>query len=265
MGRRIALRLATGKGIVRVVDSSPEALTSAKKYIESALPGLSTTEKLDARNVAYSDELESAVQDAWLITEAIPEKLPVKQQLFKKLDRIAPQDAILATNSSSFASSELIDGVIFPERVVNTHYLMPPDRNAVEVMSCGKTDPAVIDLIIGELPKFGFHPFRVHNESRGFIFNRIWAAIKREALLVLAEGVSTPADIDRIFELSVLTNVGPLRMMDVIGLDVVLDIEEHYAAVNPSLPEAPRRLLQEYVGKGWLGVKTGRGFYEYAR
>jgi 3-hydroxybutyryl-CoA dehydrogenase len=142
---------------------------------------------------------------------------------------------------------------------------MPPERSPVEIMSSGKTDVAVIDLLMTELARYGLTPFRVLSESVGFIFNRIWAAIKREALMVVAEGVSTPADVDRIFELSVGTKGGPFRLMDMVGLDVVLDIEEHYASLDPTLSELPRRLLREYVNQGRLGIKSGRGFYEYAK
>lgn len=265
IGRRIALMFATGQNEVRLVDHSPQALAAARGYIEKQLPALLAKAGTAAPKIVYSENLAASLSDAWLVTEAIPERLDLKMQLFAQMDRVAPMDAILASNSSSYASSHFIDGLSHPERVVNTHYLMPPERNPVEVMSCGKTDPAVIKLLLAELPKYGFAPFHVLEESVGFIFNRIWAAIKREALMVVAQGVSTPADVDRIFELSVGTKGGPFRLMDMVGLDVVLDIEEHYASLDASLPELPRRLLKEYVGQGRLGMKSGRGFYEYSK
>jgi 3-hydroxybutyryl-CoA dehydrogenase len=265
IGRRIALMFATGQNEVRLVDSSPEALAGARGYIEKQLPVLLEKNGAPAPQIVYSDDLTTSLTDAWLVTEAIPEQLDLKKKLFAQLDQVAPADAILATNSSSYPSSQLIDGLSRPERVVNTHYLMPPERNPVEVMSCGKTDAAVIELLLADLPKYGFAPFHVLEESVGFIFNRIWAAIKRESLMVVAQGVSTPADVDRIFELSVGTRGGPFRMMDMVGLDVVLDIEEHYASLDASLPELPRKLLKEYVNQGRLGMKSGRGFYEYGK
>jgi 3-hydroxybutyryl-CoA dehydrogenase len=99
-------------------------------------------------------------------------------------------------------------------------------------------------------------------ESTGFIFNRIWAAVKRESLEVVAEGVSTPPEVDRMFEINTGSSAGPFRMMDQVGLDVVLDIEEHYCAEHPEYPEGPRRLLRSYVERGRLGVKSGAGFYD---
>ena len=132
----------------------------------------------------------------------------------------------------------------------------------VELMSCGKTDPAIIDFLMERLPLYGLVPFRVQRESVGFIFNRIWAAIKRESLSVVEEGVANLEDVDRMFNLFTAHQPAPFRLMDKVGLDVVLAIEEHYAEVRKHLPEGPRKLLQRYVDDGRLGVKSGRGFYD---
>jgi 3-hydroxybutyryl-CoA dehydrogenase len=139
---------------------------------------------------------------------------------------------------------------------------MPPDLNAVELMSNGRTDPGVIDGLMARLLRYGFVPFHVRKESDGFIFNRIWASIKRECQMVVDEGVARPEDVDRMWRLFTAAGQAPFQLMDRVGLDVVLDIEEHYASVRPGLPEGPRRLLRHYVERGRLGVKTGRGFYE---
>ena len=105
-------------------------------------------------------------------------------------------------------------------------------------------------------------PFHVRKESVGFIFNRIWAALKRESLEVVKEGVSTPTEVDHIFELVLGgTHGGPFRLMDNVGLDVALDIEEHYAAIHPELPSEPRELLKQYIKEGRLGLKTGKADY----
>ena len=142
---------------------------------------------------------------------------------------------------------------------------MPPEVNAVEIISCGYTDAAVIELLLRRLPAYGLVPFHVQRESVGFIYNRIWAAIKREALAVIAEGVSSPQEVDRIFSAVLRAPVGPFQLMDRVGLDVVLDIENHYAAIQPGLPVSPRHLLDEYVRNNWLGIKTGKGFYNYEK
>ena len=205
-----------------------------------------------------------ALRDSWLVVESVPEKLGLKQAIFADLDQLAAPDAVLASNSSSFASSEFIGGVNSPERVLNMHFYMPPEVRSVELMSSGHTDPRIIELLMAELPKYALKPHRVRKQSAGFIFNRIWAAIKRESLLVVAEGVAEPQDVDALFADLFKSEITPFRFMDEVGLDVVLDVENHYCEVagveNKSAP-----MLQEYIAKGWLGVKSGRGFYnDYA-
>ena len=182
--------------------------------------------------------------------------------MFGQLDKLAAKDTILASNSSSYASRLFLDEVAHPERVLNIHFYMPPKQNAVDVMSCGKTDRDVLDFVLATLPQFGLYPFEARRESTGFIFNRVWAAVKRECLEVVAEGVSTPQEVDRMFQINTGSAAGPFRMMDQVGLDVVLDIEEHYCAEHPEYPEGPRRLLRSYLEQGRLGVKSGAGFYD---
>ena len=138
------------------------------------------------------DSLEGAAADAWLVVEAIPERPELKKTVvFGELDRLAAPDAILASNSSSIPTSQVIGKVQHPERVLNMHFQMPPQLNSVELMSCGKTDDSAIDALMQTMPRYGMVPFRVRRESDGFIFNRIWAAIKRESLMVLEEGVAS--------------------------------------------------------------------------
>lgn len=263
LGRRIALMLATQGGEVRVFDTTAEQGVAAVEFVEAELPKLleSRTDGSPGR-AAASRSLAEAVAGVWLVVEALPERLELKQQLFGELDRLAPADAILATNSSSYPSSQMIDGVSRPQRVVNTHFYMPPVSNAVEIMSCGHTRRPVIDLLMETLPAYGLVPFEARQESVGFIYNRIWAAIKREALEVVAEGVATPEEVDRIFQLTLRSPYGPFRAMDAVGLDVVLDIEEHYAALRDGIPDRPRQLLREYLDQGRLGLKSGQGFYD---
>ncbi len=266
LGRRIALMMAAQNGEVRIFDLAAEQRNKAKEYIDDQLPKLAEKFTKGGRaTVTLFDDLANAVENCWLIFEVIPEKLVLKKKIFGDLDKLAPADAILASNSSSFPSSQFIDDVSQAGRcrVVNTHFYMPPTQNAVEVMSCGFTDLAVMDTLVGTLPSYGgLVPFVVRKESVGFIFNRVWAAIKRECLDVVANGVSTPQDIDLIFKVNTGAPFGPFREMDQVGLDVILAIEEHYAELTPTLPSGPRELLRKYIAGGKLGVKSGKGFYE---
>ena len=262
LGRRIALMFAAHGSEVKIHDLAETQRQAAVDYVSQNLPALADRlTGVEPGHVSAHADLAEAVHDAWLVVEAIPERLELKIQVFGQLDELAPADAILASNSSSYASRMFLDKVQRPERVLNIHFYMPPKQNAVDVMSCGKTDRNVIDFVLATLPQFGLYPFEAHRESTGFIFNRVWAAVKRESLEVVAEGVSTPQDVDQMFQLNT-GSAGPFRMMDQVGLDVVLDIEEHYCAEHPEYPEGPRRLLRTYIQQGRLGVKSGAGFYD---
>ncbi|HTY28845.1 MAG TPA: 3-hydroxyacyl-CoA dehydrogenase family protein [Mycobacterium sp.] len=264
LGARIALMFAAGGSPVRIYNRTPERAEAAKAFVDEQLPharealGLTGT---PAGAVEVHTALEAAIPGSWLVIESVAEDLAIKRPLLAAVDSLADDDAVLATNSSSYPSSEMADAVEHPERLLNMHFLMPPMANSVELMSCGRTDSSIIDALMDRLPRYGLTPFRVRRESVGFIFNRVWAAIKREALMVLEEGVATPEDVDAIFQEVFGSPAGPFRMMDQVGLDVVLDIEEHYAQVRDGIPEGPRALLRDYIARGHLGVKGGRGFY----
>ena len=264
LGRRIALMFAAHGAQVVIHDLDGSQRDAALDYVTENLPELSRSlTDVVPGGVSVEVDLAEAVHDAWLVIEAIPERLELKKQVFGQLDELAADDAILASNSSSYSSRLFLDKVHHPERVLNIHFYMPPKQAAVDVMSCGQTDRDVIDFVMATLPQFGLYPFEARRESTGFIFNRVWAAMKRESLEVVADGVSTPQDLDRMFEINTGSAGGPFRMMDQVGLDVVLDIEEHYCAEHPEYPEGPRTLLRSYLAQGRLGVKSGAGFYDY--
>jgi 3-hydroxybutyryl-CoA dehydrogenase len=262
LGRRIALIFAAHGAQVTIYDLAEAQRDAAIDYVTQELPALADRlPDVAPGQVSAEADLAEAVGKAWLVVEAIPERLELKTQMFGHLDELSAADAILASNSSSYASRMFLDKVHHPERVLNIHFYMPPVQNAVDVMSCGQTDRNVIDFVLATLPQFGLYPFEARKESTGFIFNRVWAAVKRESLEVVAEGVSTPRDVDQMFQLNT-GSAGPFRMMDQVGLDVVLDIEEHYCAEHPEYPEGPRQLLRAYIQQGRLGVKSGAGFYD---
>jgi 3-hydroxybutyryl-CoA dehydrogenase len=266
LGRKIATVYAAGGTDVRIFDVSQKQREAARDHVHGQIDHVRSTlgpAESRAGEVALCDDLAEAVGGAWMVIEAIPEQLDLKRQAFAQLDELADADAILASNSSSLPTSTLIDNVKHPERVLNTHYYQPPELNAVELMSCGTTDETLIDALMERLPRYGLVPFRVRQESDGFIFNRIWAAIKRECLMVVEEGVAAPEDVDGMWTIFTAAGIPPFRLMDRVGLDVVLNIEEHYASVRAGLPEGPRKLLQQLIDDGKLGVKSGHGFYDY--
>ncbi|KZP27080.1 3-hydroxybutyryl-CoA dehydrogenase [Athelia psychrophila] len=265
LGRRIALMWLTRGETVHLFDTNAVTLEAARVYIDAELDGV--IERLvpggtKGTLVTFQDRAK-AIKDAWIVVEAIPEILAAKIQLLGELDKVLPDDCIMATNSSSYTSSEMAAQVSNPARLVSTHYYMPPRSNPVEVMPNPSTDPAVVALLLRELPKHGLSPYHVRTESVGLIFNRIWAAIKREALLVVAEGVAEPKEVDALMH-EVLGGMGVFHQIDEVGLDVALDIEQHYATVRGvQVPPQSAALLKTYVGQGKLGIKSGEGFYKY--
>ncbi|MGQ0682436.1 3-hydroxyacyl-CoA dehydrogenase family protein [Bradyrhizobium sp.] len=264
LGRRIALMLATRGAEVRLYARSAATRDAGIAFAREQLPAvLATLPDSKAGTIMGIDDMTAALKNAWLVVESVPEDLELKKDIFKQVDALSEPDAILASNSSSYSSSAFADSVTNPARLLNTHFLMPPRITPIELMSCGQTDPAVIQLLVDVLPGYGLTPYVVQRESMGFIFNRIWAAIKRETLAVVAEGVASAEVVDAIYSQATGSKNGPFRLMDAVGLDVVLSIEENYAQRRLGLPEGPRILLKRMIAEGRLGVKSGRGFYDY--
>ena len=264
LGRRIALMFASRGGTVRIYARRAEQRAEATQYVTETLPKLVTDRGVgEVGVVTATGSLEEALDGTWLAVESASEKLEIKVPLWGEIDQAAPLDTIFATNSSSYPSRLMAENVRDKTRLCNMHFYMPPEVNAVDLMSDGETDRGLLDTLLTVLPEFGVHPFEARRECTGFIFNRVWAAIKRESLAVVAEGVARPEDVDGMFKINLGVQAGPFQMMDLVGLDVVLDIENHYADEFPHLPQHVRELLQAYVDAGKLGVKTGEGFYSY--
>jgi 3-hydroxybutyryl-CoA dehydrogenase len=266
LGRRIALMFASRGGTARIYARRAEQLASATQYVAEALPEVMADRGFGEPGVATATKsLAEALDGAWLAVESAPEKLEIKIPLWGQIDEAAAADTIFATNSSSYPSRLMAENVRDKTRLCNMHFYMPPEVNAVELMSDGQTDRGLLDTLLRVLPEFGVYPFEARRESTGFIFNRIWAAIKRESLAVVAEGVARPEDVDGMFKVNWRVLAAPFQLMDQVGLDVVLDIENHYAEEFPHLPKNVRDLLQGYVDAGKLGVKTGEGFYTHPK
>lgn len=169
------------------------------------------------------DSLQDAVSNAWLVIEAVPEKLNLKIDTFAELAILAPGDCILASNSSSYKTSEMLvkipsetaAGADARSRILNTHYYMPPANMIVELMTNGHTDESIFPFLVERSKEAALVPYVARKESTGFIFNRLWAAVKREVLTILAEGVSEPGEIDDMWRrMFVEGGAVPCGMMD---------------------------------------------------
>src|SRR6201993_115770 len=257
---------ASRGGTARIYARRAEQLAAATQYVIEALPAVGKDRGVGELGVATgTTSLAEALDGAWLFAESAPEKLEIKIPLWGQIDAAAAADTMFGTNSSSYPSRLMAEYVRDKTRLCNMHFYMPPEVNAVELMSDGETDRGLLDTLLTVLPEFGVYPFEARRESTGFIFNRIWAAIKRESLAVVAEGVARPEDVDGMFKINWRVSAGPFQLMDQVGLDVVLDIENHYAEEFPYLAKHVRDLLQTYIDAGKLGVKTGEGFYTYPK
>ncbi|KAL9620419.1 MAG: hypothetical protein Q9160_005004 [Pyrenula sp. 1 TL-2023] len=264
LGRRLACTWVAAGYDVILCDLSQEQRNSAAHYIEHYLAEYSKLPRNapKAGSFTCAEAIDSAVENAWLVVEALPEKLPLKIKIMGQLDKHAPEDCIIGTNSSSYRSRLMLDEVDTSRRhrVCNIHYSMPHLNRTVELMTCGETHGEILSFLKSALENAGSRPAIARKESTGFIFNRLWAAIKREAVLILAEDVSEPAEIDKLFLHMFRDNpAGPCGMMDAVGLDTVALIEDNY--VNERHLDSTSRdwLLKNFVNQGKLGAKSRKG------
>ncbi|KAH7178587.1 hypothetical protein DER46DRAFT_622191 [Fusarium sp. MPI-SDFR-AT-0072] len=267
-GRRLAFMWSSRGNDVHLVDGQEAQLQASIKAIEEFRQSSSNRNASWGRIITHSPEsLREALQVAWLVVECVPEQIELKTKVISELDTIAPRDTIIASNSSSYSCSEILKGLNLrnESRFLSAHSYWPPETPEIEIMGHETTNPSYITLMMEQCKAHGFSPFHVKSPSMGYIYNRIWAAIKREALLAASEGAATPEEIDDIFKGVLKTPKGPFEQMDVVGLDVVLDIEQHYADARGNIPSAPREYLQKFLDEGNLGVKSGRGFYDYRK
>ena len=197
------------------------------------------------------------------IIEAASERFEIKAEIFRDLDRLCPAHVILATNTSSISITKIAAVTKRPEKVIGMHFFNPvPVMKLVEVVRGLATSQATFDTVKVLSEKLGKTPVEV-NDAPGFVSNRVLMPLINEAIYAVQEGVATPQAVDDVFKLGMAHPMGPLTLADFIGLDVCLDIMRVlYAGLgNPKYNPCP--LLIKMVDAGWLGRKSGKGFYEY--
>jgi 3-hydroxybutyryl-CoA dehydrogenase len=221
--------------------------------IESALNRITPATNMDS------------IAGAHLVVEAAPERFDLKSDVFRTLDRILPESAVLATNTSSISITKLAALTRRPTQVIGMHFFNPvPIMTLVEVVrgmaTSSETFIAVRDLAV----KLGKTPVEV-NDAPGFVSNRVLMPLINEAAYAVMEGVATPEAVDQVFKLGIAHPMGPLTLADFIGIDVCVDILRvlHEGFGNPKYYPCP--LLVRMVDAGWLGRKSGRGFYMYEK
>ena len=233
-----------------------------REAAKGKLPG-AEIETILARIAPIVDR--EALAAAQIVVEAAPERLDLKAEIFRALDRILPAEAILASNTSSISITKLAALTQRPAQVIGMHFFNPvPVMALVEVVRGLATSDATFNAVHALAVELGKTPVAV-NDAPGFVSNRVLMPLINEAAYSVMEGVTTPEAVDEVFKLGMAHPMGPLTLADFIGLDVCVDILRvlHEGFGNPKY--APCPLLVKMVDAGWLGRKSGRGFYTYEK
>ncbi len=270
MGHGIAQVAAQTGWAVRLTDAVPGAAPAALERVHRNLDGAiargkATAEERDAAlgRITIAERIEDAARDADLVLEAIPEDLDLKCRLFRQLDAAAPAGAVLATNTSSLPVGAIAAAAAAPGRVIGMHFFNPVHlMKLVEVVTHAGTDPAVRDAAVVAARRMGKEPIVV-KDSPGFASSRLGIALGLEAMRMVEEGVASAEDIDRAMTLGYNHPMGPLRLTDLVGLDVRLAIARYLHRALDDRRFAPPAILERMVAEGKLGRKTGQGFYTW--
>ena len=272
MGHGIAYVAVASGYDVRLVDADPAVLATGVRRVHEAFDkaierGKSTPEI----RAAALDRLTSAVsaadasRDAELVIEAVPERLDLKRAIFRDLERVVSPQTILATNTSSLSITRIADGLAHPERVIGLHFFNPvPVMKLLEIVRGGATAEPTVDASRTFATSLGKTSIVVR-DTPGFATSRLGVVLGLEAIRMLEQGVASAEDIDRAMELGYNHPMGPLRLTDVVGLDVRLAIAEHLHATLGDETYEPPALLRRMVSEGKLGKKCGQGFYSWER
>ena len=272
MGNGIAHVFAMKGFQVKLVDISADALERAMQTIDRNLDRMVKKEKISEgdklntlNNIQTQTDLGQALQNAELVVEAATERMELKLKIFQQLDELAPEDCILATNTSSISITKIAAVTSRPDKVIGMHFMNPvPVMKLVEVIRGYATSDTVTQKIMELSKGLGKVPTEV-NDYPGFIANRILMPMINEAIHSLYESVAGVEEIDTVMKLGMAHPMGPLQLADFIGLDVCLSILNvlHEGFGNPKY--APCPLLVNMVTAGYLGVKSGEGFYRYQK
>lgn len=270
MGNGICHVFAMNDVVVHLIEMNQELADKALGTIESNLDRMVGKDKIDAEkkvetldNISTFTNTAQGVEDVDLVVEAIPENFELKKEAFEEIDDAAPEDTILASNTSSISITKLAAITSRPEQFIGMHFFNPvPVMDLVEVVRGLETSDATVEAVNEMARLLNKNPVEVADYP-GFVSNRVLMPMINEAICCVHEGVADPKDIDDVMKLGMAHPMGPLRLADFIGLDVCLDILNvlHDGFKDPKYRPSP--LLVKMVDAGKLGDKTGEGFYEH--
>ena len=268
MGHGIAELAALAGWSVVLCDISDEALAKALHAIKESLHAMESPGDISAvmQRIQCVKSIREAVQGADLVIECLPEELDLKQSVFKELDEICEPGVILATNTSGLSPTAIAGDLTHPERVVVAHFWNPPQLiPLVEVVPGEKTSKAVVDKTMEWVTALGKQPVRMEKECPGFIGNRLQLALLREALYIVEQGYAGVEEVDKSITYGHgrrLPVTGPFCSADMGGLDI-FDKVSAYLFADLSNASGPSGLMRGLAEKGNLGLKSGKGFYEW--
>ena len=272
MGHQISTLCAIHGYKTICTDISDEMLKKAEAFVDKYLPGRVEKGKLTAeqaeqarKNISFTNSLEEAAKDTDYAIEAAIEVLDIKRKVFADLDKFAPAHAILATNSSAIVSSRIADATQRPEKVLNLHFFNPAlVMKLVEVVQGPHVSEESLKISMDLCEKIEKVPVHIKKEVDGFLLNRIFGAISREANWILEMGVASAEDIDKACVYGAGHPMGPFRLNDLTGIDLsyIMAMEAFKRTGDRSLLPTPS-VVEHYV-KGEYGQKTGKGWYDYS-
>jgi len=269
MGAGIAqVSIESGFPVV-LIDVVPEVVSKALKGLDKAWSkavekGKRTQAEVDGFNqLLTSGTALEDLQDCDIVIEAIVENIDIKRKVHAQLAEVCKPDAILATNTSALSITEIAAATSRPDKVVGMHFFNPAAvMKLVEVIPGAETTNEVVDAVMEMSIKIGKDPVKA-KEVPGFIVNRILVPYINEAAIVFQEGVASAAEIDKAMKLGAGMPMGPLALADLVGIDIVLNVCQYFWAEFGDSKYRPSLAFRQKVRAGHLGVKTGKGFYDY--